>query len=46
MILKLVTKGEIGKETPFYSGSNKTYIIEEFISGEEVYNANILYEEK
>lgn len=44
-ITRLVTKGETGKGTPFYSGSLRTAILEEYYEDSIVFDANIRAEE-
>ena len=45
-VTKLITKGEIGKGTPFYSGSIDTIIVNEYIRESETYHADILFSTK
>jgi len=43
VIIKINTKGEVNKETPFYFGSIYTNITEEYWKDNEVLWANMLY---
>lgn len=45
-ITKLITKGESHYDTPFYSGSMFTMIVEEVWEDNEVVDASILWQEK